>query len=412
MKINKFFIGTMLTLACTMAFTACEKGGDDPFGPNPNPNPNPTSDTLTVAQAIAKQDGKEALVKGYIVGWYNNKSAKVEFSNQNAADTTLNKANVIIADAADITDATQVVCVQLTAGPVRDLVNLGTNPDNLGKRVVVKGILQAYNTLPGLKSTSYAEINGKKSTDPFTPDPEPDPSSEALTVAEVIANQDGSIKTVKGYMVGWFNTKPNPGECVFTNADAPDTTLNRANILIADLATETDPTKVVCVQLPAGAVRDLVNLGVNPENLGKELIVKGKLTKYNLLPGVKETSYAEVDGKKSTDPQSELLCYRTKDNGGISGQSLKAGDVVVLKTVIINFRGTYETSYGYFTAINGQVPEGAKTAAEAIEIAKGLQVTTDSKNPFASDSVFVTGTVTKITEGYSSQYKNVSFYIR
>jgi len=218
MKFNKFFIGTMLTVACTMAFTACDPTeGDDPFGPNPNPNPNPTSDTLTVAQAIAKQDGKEALVKGYIVGWYNNKSAKVEFSNQNAADTTLNKANVIIADAADITDATQVVCVQLTAGPVRDLVNLGTNPDNLGKRVVVKGILQAYNTLPGLKSTSYAEINGKKSTDPVTEFYCFRVGVGSIAPATASAMKVGDKVVIKSKIIYYKGTKP---ETVWQSATA------------------------------------------------------------------------------------------------------------------------------------------------------------------------------------------------
>ncbi len=234
--------------------------------------------------------------------------------------------------------------------------------------------------------------------------------TEVMTVAQAMAKQDGSEATVKGYIVGWYNVKPNPGECVFSAEAAADTSVNKANVLIADAADVADAAQVLCVQLPAGAVRSLVNLGENPGNLGKEVTIKGKLTKYNNLPGLKECSYAEINGKKSTDPQ-DLLCYRTKD-GVVSGENLKVGDVVVLKTVLINFKGTLETNYGYFTAINGTVPTEAISASEALTMAAALEQTTDSKNPIATDSVLVTGTVSKIVDAWTSQYKNITYNIQ
>lgn len=260
----------------------------------------------------------------------------------------------------------------------------------------------------------FAGCTKDEDPDPFKPTPTPTPTptpSDTLTVSTVLTKQDNTIALVKGYIVGWFNTKPNPGECVFTNQAVADTTLNQANVLIAETAAETDPTKVVCVQLPAGAVRSLVNLGTNPNNLGQQVIVKGNLTKYNLLPGIKTTTYAEINGKKSTDPQSELYCYHTKD-GVVSGANLKIGDVVVVKTVLMNYKGTLETSYGYFTSINGAVPEEAITVARALEIAAALAQTTDPKQPVISDSVLVKGTVTKLDGTYSTEYKNISFYVK
>lgn len=242
-----------------------------------------------------------------------------------------------------------------------------------------------------------------------TPTPTPTPSTE-LTVAQAMAQQDNSEATVKGYIVGWYNVKPNPGECVFSAEAAADTSVNKANVLLADAADVTDASQVLCVQLPAGAVRSLVNLGENPGNLGQVLTIKGKLITYNKLPGLKECSYAEINGKKSTDPQ-DLLCYRTKD-GVVSGKDLKVGDVVVLKTVLINFKGTLETNYGYFTAINGTVPTEAISASEALTMAAALDQTTDAKNPIATDSVLVTGTVSKITDAWTSQYKNITYNIK
>src|SRR5574344_1751555 len=71
--------------------------------------------------------------------------------------------------------------------------------------------------------------------DPFTPTPTPTPTpSDTLTVSTVLTKQDNTIALVKGYIVGWFNTKPNPGECVFPNQAVADTTLNQANVLIAE----------------------------------------------------------------------------------------------------------------------------------------------------------------------------------
>lgn len=235
-------------------------------------------------------------------------------------------------------------------------------------------------------------------------------TTETMTVAQAIAKQDGSEATVKGHIVGWYNVKPNPGVCVFSAEAAADTSVNKANVLIADAADCKDAAQVLCVQLPGGAVRSLVNLGENAGNLGKVVTIKGNLTKYNNLPGLKECSYAEIDGQKSTDPQN-LLCYRTKD-GVVSGENLKVGDVVVLKTVLINFKGTLETNYGYFTAINGTVPAEAISASKALEIAAALEQTTDPKQPIASDSVLVTGTVSKITDPWTSKYKNVTYNIK
>lgn len=254
-------------------------------------------------------------------------------------------------------------------------------------------------------------------TDPFAPtdpvDPT-DPVSESLTVTDVLVKQDGSEATVTGYIVGYYNVKPNPGECVFSAAAPADTTVNKANVLIAAAANETNPANVVCVQLPAGPVRNLVNLGENPGNLGKEVILKGILTKYNTLPGVKTTSYAEIDGKKSTDPVSELLCYRIKagDVDETTFSALKVGDKVVLRTKLMNWFGnTPETNNSTLLSINGSTPTGAITVAAAVEICNGL-APSNTSTKIESDEVVVAGEVTKITEAYTAQYKNITFNIK
>lgn len=279
MKFNKFFIGTMLAVACTMAFTACEKGGDDPFGPNPDPNPDPTTNALTVAEAIAK-------------------------------------------------------------------------------------------------------------------------------------GNDGSEQTVKGYIVGWFNNKPNPGVCEFGNV-ATDTTVSKTNVLIADAANETNSANVVCVQLPAGAVRSLVNLGETPSNLGKEVTVKGLLSTYNGLPGVKTTSFAQIGTKTSDDYAAQFYCYRV-GIGSLDANTvaaMKAGDKVVITAQIVNYKGTTPETVlktGTIISINGTAPAEAITAAQAIAAAKALGPDVPSTETYT-----IAGEVTQITENAATTtYKNMTFYIK
>ena len=48
------------------------------------------------------------------------------------------------------------------------------------------------------------------------------------------------------------------------------------------------------MQLPAGAVRDALNLQANPDNLGKKVKLSGTLEKYFGLPGLKSVSQYTV----------------------------------------------------------------------------------------------------------------------
>lgn len=251
----------------------------------------------------------------------------------------------------------------------------------------------------------------KPTTNPGTVDPEkPQPSGDILTVAQAIAKQDGKEATVKGFVVGWYNGHINAKQVEFSNQNAADTTVNAACVVIADAADCKDASLCLCVQLPSGNVRAITNLKNNPDNLGKELIIKGKLTKYNTMPGLKECTYAEIGGTKSTDLDVQFYCYRVKlgDLDAATVGALKVGDKVVLSSTLVNYKGnTPETKTGKFISINGEVPAGAKTAAECIEICKGLKADTET-----TDTYTIAGEVTRIAENGAVQFKNMTFYIK
>ena len=90
-----------------------------------------------------------------------------------------------------------------------------------------------------------------------------------------------------------------------TKFTAPATV--KTNIIIAATADEKDYSKCVPVQLPAGDVRNSLNLQDNAGNLGKVVAVNGSIEKYFGVKGVKTVTAFKLDGEGSgggsTDPQ-------------------------------------------------------------------------------------------------------------
>lgn len=132
------------------------------------------------------------------------------------------------------------------------------------------------------------------------PDPDPDPIVETgdgtkvkpYSVAEIIGFNPTSttvaVKTavwMKGYIVGYYNGAPNPA---IMETVAPFT--DDVNIMLAKDSTETDMTKCVCIQLPAGVVRTALGLKTVPSNIKKEILVYGDVMLYNKLAGIKNTN--------------------------------------------------------------------------------------------------------------------------
>ena len=116
-------------------------------------------------------------------------------------------------------------------------------------------------------------------------------------IASAMTKQDNSEAWVMGYIVGNITDKDIKTESVF----APPFT-NAANILIAADADETDYKKCIPVQLVGGTdVRTALNLKDNEGNLGKAVVIKGQLTKYFGVAGLKNPTAAVLDGKDIGD---------------------------------------------------------------------------------------------------------------
>ena len=110
---------------------------------------------LTVAEAIGKV-GNKGYVAGYIVGYVDGQKLEegAKFEAAPASETEL-----LLADSPDETSVSNVFPVQLPAGDIRNALN-PNKPEVIGKKVTLYGSIEPYFGVPGMKSTSWAEING------------------------------------------------------------------------------------------------------------------------------------------------------------------------------------------------------------------------------------------------------------
>jgi hypothetical protein len=107
---------------------------------------NPTSTTTAVESGV--------YVTGYIVGSMPTGGSSTTLSGTNFNTTDAATTNMVIADAADCTDYTKCIGIQLPTGSIRSALNLSDNPGNLGALVTLKGDVMKYCGGPGLKSVS------------------------------------------------------------------------------------------------------------------------------------------------------------------------------------------------------------------------------------------------------------------
>ena len=118
-------------------------------------------------------------------------------------------------------------------------------------------------------------------------------SASPYSVAQAMANQNNTLKTVQGYVVG----QPTSATTVLTSGFNSDTA-----IAIADSATETSVSRIIYVQVPT-AYRATFGLLTNPSLKGTQIKVTGYLTAYFSHAGIKTpTNMEKVTSSGGTTP--------------------------------------------------------------------------------------------------------------
>ncbi|MGL5016428.1 MAG: DUF6359 domain-containing protein [Bacteroidales bacterium] len=114
------------------------------------------------------------------------------------------------------------------------------------------------------------------------------------TVSQAIAAQGQGGKWVEGYIVGAVNSVDNESVWSFT----PGSFVTPSNILIAQSLEETEPSKLIHVQLSAGSeIRSIINLVDNEARAyHKKVAILGDLTAYFGKSGLKNTTEFTLEG--------------------------------------------------------------------------------------------------------------------
>ena len=188
---------------------------------------------------------------------------------------------------------------------------------------------------------SLQVVEGVAEEEPDVPVPTPD---ETLSVAEAIALYDANNAQpnvrVKGFIVGYIDGKSIEDGATFGNSG----NVSNTNLMIADDANETDYTKCLAIQLPAGNVRDALSLQQHPENLGKEVSLLGSLEKYFGTYGLKSISEYALDGEETPDEPGEEATF-TKVTNVTDGTYIIAVQTGGAYKVAKNVEASY--NYGY-----------------------------------------------------------------
>ncbi|MDD3568105.1 MAG: DUF5689 domain-containing protein [Bacteroidales bacterium] len=148
-------------------------------------------DPLNVAAAITNNSGTDKWVTGYIVGVYETKDENgndlSEFKPSFEAPFYTN-ANILISDNPNETSLSNCLPVQLLIGTIRNVVNLVDNESNLGKEIKLRGNLESYFSIPGLKGINGYWLDGEG----LNPDDDTPGELEEMSIAEIRALFQGS----------------------------------------------------------------------------------------------------------------------------------------------------------------------------------------------------------------------------
>ncbi|MBE3570483.1 MAG: chitobiase/beta-hexosaminidase C-terminal domain-containing protein [Bacillales bacterium] len=188
-------------------------------------------------------------------------------------------------------------------------------------------------------------------------------AAEVMTVAEAIANQGTKGATVEGYIVAYTT-----GNKTYSSDSAKFKDDN--NLAIADSVNETNPDKILPVQITSD-YRSEFGLKSNPGNIGKKIQVTGSLETYFTVPGLKSPSAMKFV-EDSTNPSKVQPVAASPAAGAVA-----AGTTVTLSTATPDANIYYTTDGSEpteaSTEYTGPITIDKAVTIKAIAAANGLE---------------------------------------
>ncbi len=263
------------------------EGGDDdptkPQGSGTKDDPYNITAALAYTSALAADTNSDPI---YITGYV------TSFKSGEEPGNTFGNATYYLADTPDGTSTFLVYRGMYYGG-----TKFSSSEElSVGDSVVI------YSPVVNFRGDTPETVNGKAQiisingkTQDGGEDTPPTPAGKSTkdnpyTVAQALTGSGNQY--VKGYIVGYVD-----GKTLSTGATFAAATDVTTNLLMADKADEKTVNKCLPVQLPAGKLREALNLSVSGI-LGKQLEIYGSLEPYFGAPGLKTPEWAKLDGEE------------------------------------------------------------------------------------------------------------------
>jgi RPA family protein len=307
---------------------------------------NGTADSpYDVNAAIAAASGTGVYVKGFIVGSISGKTLSdgATFSGTSEVNT-----NIMIAASADETDVAKCMPVQLPAGDVRAALNLQDNAGNYKKEVTLYGNIEKYFGATGIKSVSFAILNGTEiGTKPGNNTPsgeakgsgtQADPWNVVAAINAINTNNIPNEAFVKGIIVQLDQFNDKYGSCTYWIADSKDATAK--------------------LQVYSG-----LNIGkaqftsLDELSIGDEVVVAGVLKSYNGTPEFDKNNYIVSITKAGNNDtpsgtgsfENPLTASQAYDLVAAMENGVTSTEDYYVKGKITSIKYTFSANYGTAT---------------------------------------------------------------
>lgn len=164
--------------------------------------------------------------------------------------------------------------------------------------------------------------------------------TETYSVTQAIENQNNTLKTVQGYIIG----QPIATDRVLTSGYTGDTA-----IAIADSETETSTSNMIYVKVSA-KYRDSFGLKTNPDLQGSQITVTGYLSSYFSHNGLKDiTSITKINSSNedvlNASTSDENVSDENPSDTSIDEEISGSDEVSINDTTITDTTTSYDDTY-------------------------------------------------------------------
>ena len=247
-----------------------------------------------------------------------------------------------------------------------------------GDVVTLTGKYLLFNNKPEISNAQFVSVvkdggGGSSTTDSSKENP--------LTVTQAMSASGNNY--VKGYIVGYID-----GMSLATGATFGVPSTAETEILLAETPDETSPDNVFPVQLPAGDIRNALELSAHSNYLKQEVLLYGSVEKYFGVTGMKGTSWVSIDGNTyGTDPEGGDTPIGDIQHITIA-EFLEKADPNTTYELTGTVSNIANTTYGNFDLVEGEASiyiyglldlNGEAKKFESLNIAEGDVVTLTGK---------------------------------